>query len=114
MNGFIRGLVLPRCLESEHLVAASSFFLQVVNHVRAIERACIQTYRGGSKRPCYQYNAMVFHPRIGIYLIEINFTYSLSNPHMQLLRLYTTLGLVVVVTVGRFLFGLYGVFNMDL
>lgn len=53
---FIRGLTLPLWLASEHLIASEYTFLQVVDHARSIEWACLETYAGGGKRPHNQYN----------------------------------------------------------
>lgn len=58
MHVFIRELELPFCLALEHLVVVGSFFLQVVDHMRAIKRACIIIYRGSGKRLCHQHSAI--------------------------------------------------------
>lgn len=55
LRSFIIGLFLPLCLVLEHLITIGTFFYQVVEHTRTIERACNGTYRGGDKRPCWQY-----------------------------------------------------------
>jgi len=51
VHGFIRGLSLPLHLVLEHLIAAGSLLCQVVDHMRATERACIE-------RLCHQYTAI--------------------------------------------------------
>lgn len=52
VHEFIRILVFLLYLASEHLIVVGSFFSQVVDHVKATERACIETYRGAGKRLC--------------------------------------------------------------
>lgn len=39
-------------------IAAGSSFSQVVDHIKAIDRTCIYTYGGRSKRTCHQYDAI--------------------------------------------------------
>lgn len=58
LHRFIRKLAMPLCLSSENLIAVRSFFPQIVDHVRATERAYIKTYEGGEKRPCHLYSAI--------------------------------------------------------
>lgn len=63
LNGFIKGLSFPFYLESEHVIATKSLFSQVVEYMRAIERECIETYKGGRKRTCHHYSVIVILSR---------------------------------------------------
>lgn len=51
MHGYIKELTLPLYLASEHLIKVGYSFSQVVNHARSTERAYVETYSGGIKRP---------------------------------------------------------------
>lgn len=46
--GFRLGLTLPLCLVLEHLAATGPTFPQVVGHVKALEKACFDTFSGAS------------------------------------------------------------------
>lgn len=58
MCRFIIGLTFPPCLTSEHLIKAETFFPQIVDHARTIERGYIKTYMGFDKLPCDQYSVI--------------------------------------------------------
>lgn len=51
-------MALPLYLELEYLVTDRSFFSQVVDHSRAIERSCIMSYRGSDKRIYHWYSVI--------------------------------------------------------
>lgn len=63
VHRFIRGSTLPLYFESELLIILMSPFSQVIYYVETIERACIETYRGGSKSPCHQYTTISISSR---------------------------------------------------
>lgn len=54
VQSFIRGLILPLFLVSEHLVAAVHTFTQVVGHARFMESLCHKAYGGDDQRPRHQ------------------------------------------------------------
>lgn len=56
--GFISRLDLPYYLASKYLIAGGSSFSQVIDHTRAIERECIDTYGDSYKIPCHQYRVI--------------------------------------------------------
>lgn len=55
---FIRGLALPLCLAPKHMIASGSSFSRVVDYATFTVRACMDNYRGGSKRPYYPYRVI--------------------------------------------------------
>lgn len=87
MHGFIREFALPLCWALEHWIKTMSSFSYVVNHTTEIERSCIDTYRGGRKRTCNQYNTIVISSMSEDLWDEISFTYRISILHRNYFRL---------------------------
>lgn len=75
---FIKGLTLQLHLEIEYLIAIGSFFPQIVNHTRTINRAYIETYGGGDKRLSHRYNVSSTSVlKEGVLPTKFNITYIL-------------------------------------
>lgn len=56
VHRFIRELAQSFYLALEKLIVVGSSLSQVVDYVRDIERACVETYIVNGKMPCYQYS----------------------------------------------------------
>ncbi|XP_055820360.1 uncharacterized protein LOC129889189 [Solanum dulcamara] len=56
---FIRGLSLPLCLASEHLILVGSNFPQIVSHVREVKHACFEAYKGYGNRIASHFRAII-------------------------------------------------------
>lgn len=68
-------LALPLYLEFENLITTVSSFSQVVNHMRANQKKCIEAYGGGDKRLFHQYNAIGIPCRSEDPFEKVKFTY---------------------------------------
>lgn len=54
--GIYKRVSFTICFTLEHITIVGSTFLQDVDHDKATKMACIEIYRGGSKRPCQQFS----------------------------------------------------------
>lgn len=55
---FIRGCTFPLNLALNYLIETMSSFFKVMDHTRAIERACIKTYEGDGTRQWHKYKSI--------------------------------------------------------